>query len=116
MRHLLHQLLVETSWRHPDQAAVVDGQRSVAYAELEARSNQVGHLLRELGVARGDRVALHVDKSIESIVALYGTLKAGAAYVPLDPRAPSARLLQVVRDCGARWVLASERTAEQPAR
>jgi len=111
MRHLLHRLLVETSWRHPDRVAVVDGERSLTYAELEARSNQVGHLLRDLGVARGDRVALHLDKSIESIVGLYGALKAGAAYVPLDPRAPSARLVQVARDCGARWALVDRRTA-----
>jgi amino acid adenylation domain-containing protein len=60
-----------------------------------------------LGVSRGDRVALYLDKSAEAVVGLYAAMKAGATYVPLDPQAPAKRLGFVARDCGARWVVTS---------
>jgi amino acid adenylation domain-containing protein len=79
----------------------------VSYAELEARSNQVAHLLREVGVSRGDRVGLYLEKSAESLVGIYGVLKAGAVYVPLDPQAPAARLGYIARDCGISCLLSA---------
>ncbi len=66
-------------------------------------------LLIELGVKRGDRVGLFLDKSIEAVVGIYGALKSGAAYVPLDPRAPAARLTYIARDCDLRVVVSSAR-------
>ena len=78
---------------------------SVTYAELEQRSNQVANLLLERGVRKGDRVGLYLDKSLESVVGIYGVLKAGAAYVPLDPEAPAARLAYIARDCGIELLL-----------
>ena len=53
--------------------------------------------LKELGVKRGDRVGIFMNKSLESVISLYGIMKAGAAYVPLDPFAPSARLSYVIK-------------------
>jgi amino acid adenylation domain-containing protein len=84
---------------------VVDGARSLTYAELDRRSNQVARLLAELGVAPGDRVGLYLDKSVDSVVGLYGVLKAGAAYVPLDPGAPVRRLAYIVENCGIQVLL-----------
>ena len=112
MRYLLHHLLQASSEEHPDRPAVVDGVRYLTYAELEMGSNRLAHLLLDLGVARGDRVGLYLDKSVESVVGIYGALKAGAAYVPFDPRAPASRLAYIARNCGARVLLTGREKAE----
>src|SRR5207244_2942938 len=111
MEYLLHHLLERSAEVHPDRTAVEDGDRSLTYAELEARANQMAALLRESGVERGDRVGLFLDKSIEAVVGIYGALKCGAAYVPLDPRAPSARLAYIAGDCGLRVLVSSAERA-----
>ena len=111
MDYLLHHLLQRSAELHPDRTAVEDGERSLTYSELETRSNQMAALLLELGVSKGDRVGLFLDKSIESVVGIYGALKCGAAYVPLDPRAPAARLAYIARDCDLRVVVSSAERA-----
>ena len=105
MRYLLHHLLQRSAERSPDDVAVVDGERQITYGALERRSNQVANLLLERGVRKGDRVGLYLEKSLESIVGIYGVMKAGAAYVPLDPEAPAPRLAYIARDCGIEVLL-----------
>jgi amino acid adenylation domain-containing protein len=90
----------------------VDGSRRLTYAELDERSSRLARFLADLGVERSDRVGLFLEKSLESLVGIYGTLKAGAAYVPLDPTAPSARIAYMVRDCGIRLLLTGMEKAE----
>src|ERR1700722_10943929 len=102
MRYLVNHLLEASAQRAPDAPAVLDGERTITYGELDARANQLANALLELGVRQGDRVALYLDKSIESLIAVYGALKAGAAYVPLDPAAPPGRLGGIAADAGAR--------------
>jgi amino acid adenylation domain-containing protein len=101
----VHRLLAEAAEDDASRVAIRDRDRELDYEELEARANQVAHQLLSLGVSRGDRVALYLDKSAEAIVGLYGVMKAGAAYVPLDPQAPARRLGFVARDCGARCLV-----------
>ena len=115
MRYLVHQLVEDAARRNPDDTAVVDGDRSLSYRQLDWRSNQVAQLLAERGVRKGDRVGLFLDKSAESVVAVYGTMKAGAAYVPLDPDAPVTRLAFIARDCGIRYLLTGIEKTEQVA-
>ncbi len=74
------------------------GTMPLTYAELDARANQLAAHLRSLGLARGARVGLLLDRSADAIVGLMGILKAGAAYVPLAIDAPPARLAQQVQD------------------
>jgi amino acid adenylation domain-containing protein len=105
---LVHQLLEESAARHPDRAAVVDSGRTLTYAELDRLANRLAHLLLDLGLARGDRVGIYLDKSLEAVVGIYAALKAGGAYVPLDPGAPPARLGYIARDCGIRILLSGE--------
>ena len=112
MDHLLHQLLHRSANSHPDRIAVEDADRSLTYAELEIRSNQFASLLADLGVSKGDRVGLYLEKSLESIVGIYGILKCGAAYVPLDPRAPAARLAYIAADCDLRVLVSGAEKAE----
>jgi amino acid adenylation domain-containing protein len=108
----VHHLLEASAEAHPTRTAVVDGGRALTYEELEAQANRVARLLLELGVERGDRVGLYLDKSIEAVVGLYGALKAGAAYVPLDPAAPVARLGYIAGNCGLRVLLTGASKAD----
>jgi len=99
---LLHDLVGASARRDPGAVAVVDGDRVLTYGQLDAASGRLSGLLVAAGVRRGDRVGVHAEKSLESVVALYGAMKAGAAYVPLDPAAPVARLGFIAADCGIR--------------
>ena len=78
--------------RTPDAVAVVYGEQSLTYAELNARANRLAHHLRSLGVKPDSLVAICVERSLEMVVGLLGILKAGGAYVPLDPAYPEERL------------------------
>ncbi len=94
----VHQLFEEQVARTPHTVAVVDGDRHVSYQELNARANRLAHHLRALGVSANTPVGVCMDRSLELIVALLGILKAGAAYLPLDPDYPAERLELMVRD------------------
>ncbi|MEU7991084.1 MFS transporter [Streptosporangium canum] len=102
---LLHEAVSAQAERTPDAVAVVAGGTSLTYAELERRANQLGHLLRRRGVGPDDRVAICLEQSAELAVAVLGVLKAGAAYLPLDPDHPADRLAYVLSDAGARAVV-----------
>jgi amino acid adenylation domain-containing protein len=97
---LVHDLLTGSAARHGGRIAAVDGERSLTYSELDAAANRCAHLLRRSGVEHGDRVGLFLEKSIEALVGIYGILKAGATYVPLDPAAPAARLAGIAANAG----------------
>ncbi len=112
MAYLLQQLLSTSADRHPDQPAVHARGRRLTYGELQARSNQLAHLLRDRGIARGDRVGLLFPKAVESLVAMLGVLKAGAVYVPLDPHAPVRRVGGIARNCGLRALVTTAERLE----
>jgi amino acid adenylation domain-containing protein len=99
MHRLLPRLVTDAADRHPTAPAIVMDGVTLDYATLEQRSNRFARSLVAHGVRRGDRVALWLPKSPDAIVALYGIMKAGAAYVPVDPSAPAVRLAYVARDC-----------------
>ena len=110
---LLHHLLERAAEVHGGRIAVVDGDRSITYGELEDVANRLGGLLVDLGVERGDRVGLYLEKSLEAVMAIYAVLKAGAAYVPLDPAAPTGRLGYIAADCGVRVLLTGAEKEER---
>ncbi|WP_045761592.1 non-ribosomal peptide synthetase, partial [Xanthomonas albilineans] len=101
----VHELFEAQVARDPSAIAVVQGEVSLTYGELNAQANQLAHYLRELGVCPDDRVAICVQRSVEMVVALLAVLKAGGAYVPLDPAYPPERLAYMRADCGAVAVL-----------
>jgi amino acid adenylation domain-containing protein len=105
MAYILQQLLSASALRCPEKIAVSARGRTLSYRELEERSNQLAHLLRERGVAKGDRVGLFFPKCVESLVCMLGVLKAGGVYVPLDPQAPADRIAYILGDCGVRVLL-----------
>ena len=99
MQRLLPRLVSDSAERNPAAPAVVMDGVTLDYGLLEERSNRFARSLVAHGVRRGDRVALWLPKSPDAIVALYGIMKAGAAYVPVDPSAPAPRLAYIARDC-----------------
>lgn len=101
--------LIETQSRHaPDRVAATFGERQLTYRQLDEQAARVARHLSALGVTAGDRVALHVERSLDMLVGLVGILKAGGAYVPLDPGYPRERLEFILADCCPR-VLLTER-------
>ncbi|HLY24648.1 MAG TPA: amino acid adenylation domain-containing protein [bacterium] len=97
--YLLSHLVPEAACRRPDHTAVRDANGSISYGELDRRTNRLARVLRDAGVRPGARVGLFLSKSVDAITGVYGILKAGAAYVPLDPLAPAARLAYIARNC-----------------
>lgn len=97
--YALTHLLTHSAGRNGGAVAVEDGDRSLTYAELESLSNQLAASLQANGVQKGDRVGIFLKKSLEALISVYGIMKAGACYVPLDPNSPTPRIAYIVRDC-----------------
>src|SRR6476646_7614703 len=116
MAYILQQLLTKNAKAYPDKPAVWARGRSITYRELDERSNQVAHLLRQRGVQKGDRVGLFFPKCVESVVSMLGVLKAGGVYVPLDPQAPADRVGYIISNCGIQILItnAERRSALAP--
>jgi amino acid adenylation domain-containing protein len=108
MAYVLPQLLGEAVALFPENIAVWAQNRTLTYRELEERSNQLARLLRAKGVKKGDRVGLYFSKSIESVISMFGVLKAGAAYVPLDPHAPVRRIEYIIGNCGLKALITTQ--------
>ena len=96
----LHTVLERTAQATPDAPAVIAGSVTLSYRELDRRANQLAHLLAARGVRAGDLVAICLDRTVDMPVALAAVLKAGAAYVPLDPTHPAERLRYTLEDAG----------------
>src|ERR1700730_4607281 len=107
MAFLLHQLLSEAAQRNPEALAVSCEHEYLTYAQLEATSNRLARGLRSEGIVPGDRVGIHLNKSLTSTISVYAILKAGACYVPLNPSTPGERIANVVRQCAMRALITS---------
>ncbi|MEM7281461.1 MAG: amino acid adenylation domain-containing protein [Pseudomonadota bacterium] len=109
MRYLLNHLLDHSADAHSEREAIKCRAESLSFSELIEKANALAHCLREAGVKRGDRVGIFMNKGVGSAVALHGIMRAGAAYVPLDPAAPLERLRFVIHDCNIRVLVSEQR-------
>jgi amino acid adenylation domain-containing protein len=107
MEHLLNHLLSNSAARYPAKEAIRIGGQALTYEQLDRATTRMARSLRNAGVQRGDRVGIYMQKSLASVVSIFGILKAGAAYVPLDANAPAKRLAYITRDCDIRVLLTS---------
>jgi len=101
----IHELFEAAAADAVDRVAVVCEERSIRYGDLDARANQLAHHLRRLGVGPDVPVALCLERSVETVLAMLAIWKAGGAYVPLDPDQPQRRLAQMIEDIAAPVVL-----------
>ncbi|MFJ5833581.1 amino acid adenylation domain-containing protein [Streptomyces sp. NPDC093089] len=106
----LHGLFERQALRTPDAVALISDGEQVRYGELDRRADRLARQLRTRGSAHGERVAVLLPRGPRLITALLGVLKSGAAYLPLDPAVPTARLAGLLDD-GAPVLLLSDRTA-----
>lgn len=110
----LHQAFCDAAARYPSRVAVVEpGYGEITYQDLAALSDRVRDRLHALGVQPGDRVGIYLSKSIDAVAVICGILKAGAAYVPVDPGAPAARNAYIMHNCVVKAVVMEERFAEK---
>jgi amino acid adenylation domain-containing protein len=107
-RTCLHELFEAQVKRTPDSPALTFADQTLTYRELNARANQLAHHLRGLGAAPEQLIAILMERSSEMVVSLLAVLKAGAAYLPLDPAYPAQRLSYMLADSGASLLLTQE--------
>ncbi|MBW4537633.1 MAG: amino acid adenylation domain-containing protein [Myxacorys chilensis ATA2-1-KO14] len=108
----IHQLFETQVERTPDQVALVFEDQQLTYAELNARANQLAHYLQTLGVKPDELVGIYLERSLDAIISLFGILKSGAAYLPLDPALPLEALASRVQDARPIVLLTQERLLE----
>ena len=108
----IHQLIEAQVFATPDAPALVFGEQSLSYAELNGRANQLAHKLREQGVGPDVLVGIAMQRSLEMVIGLLGIVKAGGAYVPLDPEYPQDRLSYMFDDSGIALLLTQSHLRE----
>ena len=107
---ILHQYLDEVARKWPDKVAVQEaGGSSITYQELATLSDRLRDRLVQFGVRPGNRVGFCIGKSIDGIATIFGVLKAGAAYVPVDPIAPPKRNGYILADCDVSVIVVENR-------
>src|SRR3954454_1139725 len=111
---LVSGLLTDAAGRHPERTAIVLGDQHLSYAELDAASNQVAHLLASRGIGRGDKVALSCPNLPAFTVIYFGILKAGATVVPLNVLLKAREVAYHLSDSQATAYFAFEGTADLP--
>jgi amino acid adenylation domain-containing protein len=110
---LLHQHLDQSASRFPHNIAVEETETgSITYSELAGLSDRVKDRLRAFGVKPGDRVGMCLRKSADGVASMFGIMKTGAAYVPVDPTAPASRNAYIFQNCAVRVVITETRLAD----
>lgn len=104
----LHTLITIQAQRSPQQIAVSFEGQTLTYGELEARANQLAHALQAQGIGPNKLVAICLERSLEMVIGLLGVLKAGGAYLPLDPGFPNERLAYMLADSGAPVLISTQ--------
>ena len=108
--YLIQQKFDEVSKKYPNQTALYYQDESISYKNLYLSSNQIAHSLKRQGTQRGDRVVIFLPKSINSIRAILGVLKADAVYVPIDFKAPQKRIEEILADCSPIGIICDKST------
>src|SRR5262249_51865522 len=109
----IHELFREQVERAPEQIALIGNYQQLSYRDLNRRANQLAAFLQRLGVGPEAVVGLCLERSVEMVVAVMGVLKAGGAYLPLDPEYPLERLALMLEDAGVGIIVTEEKLEER---
>ena len=109
-----HQLVETFASRRPRATALTFEDQVLSYQELNERANQLAHYLRDLGVGPDTPVGIMLPRSPEMIIALLGVLKAGGAYLPIDPTYPPERIRYMIEDSGVKIVISDQAAGDEP--
>jgi len=104
---LLAELVALSAKRNPDAIALTYGEKSIPYAELQNRVEQFASGLLGLGVARTERVAIYLEKCVETVVASFGSAAAGTVFVPINPLLKPEQVAFILQDCNVRLLVTS---------
>lgn len=110
---LAHHPFEQSADADPDKVALICGARRLTYARLEEDANRLAHALRGLGVRSGDRVAVCLENGERAVIAALAAMKAGAVFLLVSPGVGARKLGFILRDCGARALVAASRTAAE---
>ncbi len=110
---LVHHFLEDSAAARPDKVALVHGSERLNYADIEGRANGLASSLVREGVRRGDRVAVFLDNSVASVVAVFGILKAGAAFLVVNPTTKAEKLQFILNNCRAKVLISQAGKAEE---
>jgi len=110
---LVHQLFEAQAVSQPEAIALIFENQALTYRELNNRANQLAHYLQLLGVSQEQIVGVYFDRSLEMVIGLLGILKAGAAYLPIDPEYPSVRTQFILEDTQLSLLLTQAKLAEK---
>ena len=100
-KKLLHQYFEEQVKKTPDSIAVVFGEKSISYKELNEKANKLGGYLKHYGIKPNNLIGIALERSLEMVIGIFGILKAGGAYLPLDPNYPEERISYMLNDSKA---------------
>ncbi len=106
---LLHGFLLNNAEKYPNKEALIFNNQRLTYSEINNRSTQLANSLMELGLNRHDRVIIFLDNSVETIISIWGVLKAGGAFVVLNPLMKSGKLDYILKDSGAKIIITHSR-------
>ena len=99
MIYLLPHTILNSAKKFPNKEAFKCRNHSLTFTQVKDQMNQLANLLHQLGIKKGDRIGIYLNRSIETVIAMYGIMQAGAVYVPLDPKAPINRTQFLLDDC-----------------
>jgi amino acid adenylation domain-containing protein len=106
--YLLQHLLSESAANYPDHAAILYKNEKITYLQLDQESDQLAQGLLRIGIKKGDRVGIYMNRGISAVTSVFGILKAGATYVPIDPMCPSMRFRYMVNKCNIQFLITLE--------
>ncbi|NML25448.1 acyl-CoA ligase (AMP-forming), exosortase A system-associated [Zoogloea dura] len=105
--YALHHLIIHSAERRPDAIALGDGKAELSYAVLAERCQAFANGLLALGVERGDRIGIYLDKRFETVIGSFGSAAAGAAFVPINPILKAQQVAYILQDCNVRVLVTS---------
>jgi long-chain acyl-CoA synthetase len=106
---LLNEFLEKSAIAYPEKVALVCGDKRLTYREIDSAANSLGRGLIDAGFQRQDRAVIYLDNSVESVISLFGILKAGGIFVIIDPQVKARKLKYIMADCEARVLITDAR-------